>query len=296
MGVAEGGGDAAFFTGCQNYGDVSSWIGRSMVTLEAVCTQLSKIAPLRLAESWDNVGLLVGDRQASVSRVMTCLTITPNVVEEAATEEVDLVIAHHPLPFKALQKITSDSIPGSMLLKLIGSGTAIYSSHTAFDSAIEGINQMWATSLELANVSVLIEKDPGSESGDGAGRVGRLSMPLSLDDLVRRLAVQVGATSPRRVGPADQLVSKVAFACGSGGTFLSAAKRCGCDALITGEATFHTCLEAEAVGIGLGLLGHYWSERFAMERLAEQLADLIPELAVFSSRKEHDPITAVALL
>ena len=266
-----------------------------MPSLDAVCTHLSQIAPLRLAESWDNVGLLVGDRKQSVKRVMTCLTITPNVVAESIKEKADLVIAHHPLPFKALQKITSDTIAGKMLLQLIGAGTAIYSAHTAFDSAVEGINQMWANSLGLKSVVPLILQDPSSDSSDGAGRVGKLSEPISLDELVRRLASDVGATTPRRVGAADQKITKVAFACGSGGTFLSAAKRCGCDALITGEATFHACLEAESQGIGLGLLGHYWSERFAMERLAEQLSALIADLTIWPSQAEHDPIAAVNL-
>ena len=65
--------------------------------------------------------------------------------------------------------------------------------------------------------------------------------------------------------------------------------------LITGEATFHTCLEAESLGIGLGLLGHYWSERFAMERLAERLSGELGELTIWPSKAERDPIGNVAL-
>ncbi len=265
-----------------------------MPNLDAVCRQLAEIAPLRLAESWDNVGLLVGDRSQPILRVMTCLTITPNVVDEAISEQAGLVIAHHPLPFKPVHKITNDTIAGGMLLRLIGAGTAVYSAHTAFDSAADGINQMWADSLGLQSVTSLVPQDP--QAGiDGAGRVGKLSQPMSLDQLVRQVASHVGATSPRRVGSADQQVTKVAFACGSGGTFLSAARRAGCDALITGEATFHICLEAESSGIGLGLLGHYWSERFAMERLAKTLSGLMPELTIWPSRSEHDPIETVNL-
>ena len=65
--------------------------------------------------------------------------------------------------------------------------------------------------------------------------------------------------------------------------------------LITGEATFHACLEAEACGIALGLLGHYWSERFAMENLAENLGSKFPELSIWASRSEHDPLSAIDL-
>ena len=61
--------------------------------------------------------------------------------------------------------------------------------------------------------------------------------------------------------------------------------------MLTGEATFHTCLEAESLGIGLILLGHYWSERFAMERMADDLQQEVAELTVWASRSEHDPLT-----
>lgn len=269
-----------------------------MTSLEAVCTTLARIAPLRLAESWDNVGLLVGDRQRSTSRIMTCLTITPNVVDEAIDEQADLIITHHPLPFKALQRITTDSVSGGMLLRLIGAGTAIYSAHTAFDSAVDGINQMWADLLKLQSVEPLVVVDDVAAGGlassgqgaEGAGRIGRLDKPTTLGELINRASTAVEATTARRVGTADQQVCKVALACGSGGSFLAAAKRRGCDAMITGEATFHTCLEAESLGIGLGLLGHFWSERFAMERLAQTLSAEFPELTIWPSRCEHDPV------
>ena len=264
-----------------------------MTSLDAVCQTLAQIAPLRLAESWDNVWLLVGDRRHDVQKIMTCLTITPNVVQEAIEQQASLIVAHHPLPFKSLQKITTDSIPGQMLLNLIQGGVAIYSAHTAFDSAVEGINQMWAQELKLEAIEPLVvstETSSDSAVADGSGRVGRLAQSTSLGELVRLAASVVGATVPRRVGNDDQKVTKVALACGSGGSFLAAAKRRGCDAMITGEATFHTCLEAEAFGIGLGLLGHYWSERFAMERMAERLAGEFPKIEVWASRSEFNPI------
>lgn len=277
-----------------------------MISLDAVCSSLASIAPLRLAEQWDNVGLLVGNRHASIDKVMTCLTVTPNVVSEAVEQQVGLIVAHHPLPFKPLARITSDSVTGEMLLRLMGAGVAVYSAHTAFDSAAEGINQRWSGLLDLESVETLIpvageteEKtdahvDNASLSIEGAGRLGRLAEPESLHALIRRAASAVGAASPRLVGDPDRKVSKVAVACGSGGSFLSAARRRGCDVLITGEATFHTCLEAEACGIGMGLLGHYWSERFAMESLAKLLEANFPQLSIWASNTEHDPLSTLS--
>ncbi|MBL6724481.1 MAG: Nif3-like dinuclear metal center hexameric protein, partial [Rubripirellula sp.] len=111
--------------------------------LDTVCGFLSQIAPLKLAESWDNVGLLIGDRKSDIQKIMTCLTVTPDVVTEAIEQKVDLVVAHHPLPFQPLKRITSDNLSGKLILDLIANRIAVYSAHTAYDSSINGINQQW---------------------------------------------------------------------------------------------------------------------------------------------------------
>lgn len=272
--------------------------------LDTICGFLSQVAPLKLAESWDNVGLLVGRRDLAVQKIMTCLTISPPVVAEAIEHKVDLVVAHHPLPFQAIQRITSDTTTGKMLLDLIGNQIAIYSAHTAYDSAPDGINQQWCDFLSIAETKPLIEHR-GEKSQDhpdavkktgkdpeivGSGRYGRLPDQKKLRNLADLAASKMHGSPPRLVGDPDQIIQKVAFACGSGGSFLSSAIRCGCDALITGEATFHICLEAESRGIGLILLGHYSSERFAMETLAEKLSQEFPDLRVWASQAEKDPI------
>src|SRR5687767_15001834 len=115
-----------------------------MPQIEDVVGFLTEQAPLKLAETWDNVGLLVGDRQANVSRVLTCLTLTPEVAAEAIAADVQLVVAHHPVLFKPVQKLTADDSQGRMLLDLIAARVAVFSAHTAYDSALQGINQSLA--------------------------------------------------------------------------------------------------------------------------------------------------------
>lgn len=262
------------------------------IALDHVCQFLAAIAPLKLAESWDNVGLLAGDRSRDVQHIMTCLTVTPNVVEEAVQRDADLVIAHHPLPFRPVQRITSDSVPGDMLWRLMENGIAIYSAHTAFDSAPQGVNQTWAESLKLKDIRPLNDPEPGNEFG--SGRYGVLEISAPARQIILSCADFASASgSIRGIGPIDQNVSKVAFACGSGGSFVPAAVRRGCELLITGEATFHDCLAAESAGIAMGLLGHYHSERFAMENLAQQLSDEWPGLSIWPSESEHDPVHVI---
>jgi dinuclear metal center YbgI/SA1388 family protein len=264
---------------------------------------LEELAPPRLAESWDNVGLLVGDRQAAVRKIMTCLTVTPTTMEEAIAERADLIVTHHPLPFSAVKRLTTDTIVGRMLLKLIAAGVAVYSPHTAFDSAAEGINQRLAEGLGLKEIEPLVpcagvpaldgKDNAPAKAGtpaQGAGRFGRLEQPASLEELARRSMKFLGIANLQTVGDAGQKRSMVAVACGAAGEFLEAVRNAGCDAMVLGEARFHTCLEAEAWGIGLLLPGHYASERFAVEALADVLGRRFPDAEVWSSRAECDPL------
>lgn len=122
-----------------------------------------------------------------------------------------------------------------------------------------------------------------------------MSEALTLAEVIGRAARSVGVTAPRCVGEPDRPVRRVAIACGSGGSFVAAADRRGCDMLLTGEATFHACLEAESRDVGLGLLGHFGSERFASEWLAEELLGRFPGVACWASRRESDPIGFVKL-
>ncbi|HEY1784747.1 MAG TPA: Nif3-like dinuclear metal center hexameric protein, partial [Pirellulales bacterium] len=88
----------------------------------------------------------------------------------------------------------------------------------------------------------------------------------------------------------SRIVENVAVACGSAGEFLEPAHAAGCQLLVTGEVRFHTCLEAEALGVALLVVGHFASERFAVEALADVLAKQFPAVSVWASQRESDPL------
>ena len=120
-----------------------------MPRLKDLCDYLDHFAPPLLAEEWDNVGLLAGDPQLPVHRVMTCLTITPQSAEESIRRHADLVVTHHPLPFRAIKRLVTTTTPGRLLWELLTHRVAIYSPHTAFDSTAAGINQRLSEGLGL---------------------------------------------------------------------------------------------------------------------------------------------------
>ena len=94
-------------------------------------------------------------------------------------------------------------------------------------------------------------------------------------------------------GEPARIVERVAVACGAGDDFLKDAARAGADALLTGEARFHRGVEAEALGVGLLVAGHYATERPGVEHLAVLIARAFPELTVWPSRTEHDAFRLV---
>lgn len=251
---------------------------------------MEKFAPTQLAEDWDNVGLLIGDRTQSIERVMTCLTVTPRTVAEAVQRRADLIVTHHPIPFRPMKRLTTDTITGGIVWQLARAGISVYSPHTGFDSAENGINQSLGIRLGLEGLEPLIPQEDGVQAV-GAGRLGQLQESQTLAEFVSSIKLSLSIDSIRVVNSEDSSVKRVAIACGSGGSFLGKAKARGCDTLVTGEATFHTCLEAEARGMSLVLLGHFASERFAVETLAELLKVSFESTEIWSSATERDPLS-----
>ena len=118
--------------------------------LQTILDALEAIAPLRAAEDWDNVGLLVGDPQQTVNRAMLTIDYSPDVAAEAAEAKCELVIAYHPPLFSAIKRITSAQ-PTDLIFDAIRRGVAIYSPHTSLDAAEGGTNDVIADGLSLAD-------------------------------------------------------------------------------------------------------------------------------------------------
>ncbi|MFO0941789.1 MAG: Nif3-like dinuclear metal center hexameric protein [Pirellulales bacterium] len=260
-----------------------------MTVVSDIVSWMNAQAPLALSESWDNTGLLLGDLSAGVSKIQTCLTLTPASVDEAIRKQADLVIAHHPTPFKPLNRITTESYVGKLLWQLASHRIAVYSPHTAWDSAEIGINAMIATRLGLSRVQPLIPSSIEGLSHLGAGRTGQLDSKPSVEHFCK-LVRQVIPNCRLRGVDCSNSISRIAIACGSGASLLGAAVKHGCDLFLTGEATFHQCLEAEGAGISMLLIGHFASEQFAMVELANRILLQFAEVDCWASQMEQDPV------
>jgi dinuclear metal center YbgI/SA1388 family protein len=364
-------------------------------TVAEVVRWLEEFAPSPLAEPWDNVGLLMGDPDEEVERVMTCLTVTRSTAAEAVSEQAGLIVSHHPILFRGAKRIRPDQLDTAPVWMLARAGIAVASPHTAFDSTAGGINDGLCRRLGLVEVAPLRPLAPpasykvvvfspesdrdavlaaafeagagrigaytecsfaipgkgtffGTEETDptvgqkgrretveelrlefvcpadrlastlaavrgrhsyeepaidvyplraeqrgpvsGSGRIGRLVETWGLEEFAGFVSRALGHIPVQFAGDPRRPVERVTVACGAGDDFLGDAARAGADVLVTGEARFHRALEAEAMGIGLVLAGHHGTERPGVEELAERIARAFPELTVWPSRREHDPL------
>ncbi|MFO7560713.1 MAG: Nif3-like dinuclear metal center hexameric protein [Desulfobacterales bacterium] len=128
-------------------------------TLSDIIQIMDSIAPIRLAEKWDNSGLQIGDARWPVKSIMVALDPAPGVVETACRKKKDLLITHHPLIFKPLSKIDLSSPMGGIISKAIQNRLALYSAHTNLDSATGGINDIIAERIGLKKLTVLSEPE-----------------------------------------------------------------------------------------------------------------------------------------
>jgi dinuclear metal center YbgI/SA1388 family protein len=126
-----------------------------MPTVGDVAAFFNRFTPPALAAEWDNVGLLVGDQESEVHKLMTCLTVTRASAQEALDAGANLIVSHHPVLFRPVQKLTTATAEGAILWSLARGGIAVFSPHTALDNATGGINDLLARRLALTDVRPL---------------------------------------------------------------------------------------------------------------------------------------------
>lgn len=129
--------------------------------LKNICDTLEQWAPLSYQESYDNSGLIVGDKQSTVKGVLVSLDCVEEVVDEAIATGCNLIVSHHPIVFKGLKSLTGKNYVERTLLKAIKNDVAIYAIHTNLDNVNTGVNRKIAEVLGLQNVKVLAPKSGG---------------------------------------------------------------------------------------------------------------------------------------
>ena len=238
-----------------------------MATTNDIYAEMQRYAPLELAESWDNPGLLV-DCGRGVSRVLVTLDITPEVVEEAAAGGCELIVSHHPVIFSPLKKLG----PRDVSFQLVQKGISAICMHTNLDAAAGGINEVLAQKLGLSDLKMLTEEK--------IGRMGTLKCEIPLVEFTHSVIELLGCNGLRYVD-AGRPVHRVAVGGGACGCYIPQAIAAGCDTFVTSDLKYNDFLDTE--GLNLIDAGHFPTENVVCPALRDRLAEAFPAVDVLCS-------------
>ena len=264
---------------------------RKPVVSEVVAA-LDERYPRDWAEQWDRVGLVLGEFDAPVERVLCVVDCVPETAEQAVELGASLIVAHHPLLLKGVSTLAPDTYKGRIVHRLIKAGVALYVAHTNADVANPGVSDALAARLGLRGTRPLVPQDDGR----GIGRIGELPAPMPLRELAAFVADRLPATAAgvRAAGEPDAEVRTLAVCGGAGDSFLADATRAGVDAYLCADLRHHPAGEHLANG-GPALIdvAHWATERPWLDDVAAWLGSRFP-IDVTVSDLDTDPWTVHA--
>lgn len=244
------------------------------VRIADIIAGIDREAPFGLAETWDNVGLLVGSGEREVHTILIGLDPTNALVDEAIARGADTIITHHPVIFKPLPRIDTSSPEGRLLEKALSHRIAVIACHTNLDSSTDGVSDILATELGLSNLLPLLPAAPGNVPGTGLGRIGSYPEPLAIAAFVDRALQVLGLPVLQLAGPLPEMVSRVAVCGGSGSDLATAAYEHGADIYLTAEVKHNIARWAEERDFCIIDGSHYGTEQPAVRLLADKLTRL----------------------
>lgn len=255
------------------------------ITLARIVEIADRLFPFDQAESWDNIGLQIGDPHAIINAVAFSLDPTPQTIRFAADNSCGLLITHHPLFPEPLRSITSETLTGRTALDSAKFGVAVLSLHTNLDSANGGLNDHLAGSLGLTGIRA---PEPAR-----CARMGELPQSTGLWALARRVADVFQTRNVRVVARKDVQVHRVFLASGSGMSYLPDALRFRADVMVTGDVRYHAAREAVEMGMPVIDAGHYGLEKAAVGllhgRFREEFLSLDLKVSCVPCAVEDEP-------
>ena len=262
-----------------------------MLSCQLIMNALERIAPRRLAEDWDNPGLLVGSYSQKVGRILVALDVDDAVTQEAIDRRADMIVAHHPAIFRGIKQLRTDLPLGRRLAALLTHNIAVAAAHTNLDVAHGGVNDVLAAQIGLEKLSSFVITHQEDGITESIGRVGTLPTPTSIEDFARAVKECLGV-SHVRLAAAARPVRRVAVCGGAGADFIDNAVRLGADVYVTGDVKYHDAQRAVEQGMHIIDAGHFGTEAPVLPVLAEhlraELASERGEIEIFVTNTQRD--------
>jgi len=267
------------------------------ITITQLLDCLDEIAPFAIAEPWDNVGLIVGNRSRRVDLILVGLDPTNRLIDEAVERGADTIITHHPAIFKPIPAIDTADPGGRFLEHALINRINVIACHTNFDSAFRGVNDALAELLELEQVEPLVPAGVEAGQMSGLGRVGHYVPGRTREAFVELLLQALELEYVQQAGELPELISTVALCGGSGSDFAETARRCGADVYISAEIKHNVGRWAEEAGFCIIDGSHYATEKPAVRLMAKRLRAASDErgwhLTIYETATETHPFSMV---
>lgn len=255
-----------------------------MPTVRDFLKILQHITPESLAEDWDNVGLLVGDPQQPVRRILLALDPTCGLIDQAQSGRYDLVITHHPIIFRPLKAIRTDTPVGRFITAATCNHISVIACHTNLDSIQGGVSDHLAQTLGLVDSKPLIPSRKGCDLDCGLGRLGTYPAPITADAFLARVRRVCAPPWILEAGQRPERVATVAVCGGSCSDLAETAYNLGADVFLTAEVKHSVACWAADAGLWLLDAGHFATENPAMvlfrDALRQQTIDRGWELVI----------------
>lgn len=236
--------------------------------------------PKNLALDWDNVGLLVGDENARVSKVYLALDATDEVIDHAIEAGADLLLTHHPLIFSGMKQVVRQDFVGRRVMKMIEHGMSYGALHTNFDVQVMG--EIAGRQLGLSHMDVLDVTVEDKEVKKGIGCVADAISPISLYDLANKCKSRFDISSVKVFGDGQTQLNRIAISPGAGKGEVEVALNAGAQVLITGDIDHHTGIDAVARGLNIIDAGHYGIEHIFTAYMEAWIKKNFADLQVFT--------------
>lgn len=256
------------------------------MTVKQVYDYIDRLIPFSTQESWDNSGLLVGDPNREVHKIITALDISIPVIKEAKEAGAELIVSHHPVIFHPLKAVVGiGTNPVAMLIK---NDISAICTHTPFDMSPLGMNkglyELMKEPLGLTEEYIPLED---CRNGNMIGRIYKLKKPFSSVEMAEILSKKIfGCVRYSSLTPVT--ISSIAISSGAGSSFVELARERGADALISGDFKHDSFISALNLNFPLYDCGHYGTEKIFTAIMKELLKNSGVE--VISSLTEKDPV------
>lgn len=251
----------------------------------AIISMLESLSPCFYAESWDNVGLLAGNRKKEVSKIYVALDATDEVIEEAVFMGADMLITHHPLIFSAMKKITTDDFIGRRIVKILEHNISYYAMHTNFD--VTHMAELAADRMGMTARSVLSVTCEGETGKAGIGKAGILPEEMTVSKCAELVKEQFGLARVKIFGEPLRKVQTAGICPGSGKSVIDDAIKSGVEVLITGDIDHHEGIDAVARGLTIIDAGHYGLEHIFVPYMVKYLEEECSGVEIYSAVKKE---------